>query len=186
LTSAFEIHAVTPECWADLVELFTRRGPRGGHRNSPASGCWCMYWRQRSNGNVALNRRRMNAIVRAGREPGLLAYEDGVPIGWVSIAAREDFPVLLRSPQYRPRDDDEDVWSIVCFTIDRDARRRGVAGALLDAAVRHAFARGASAVEAYPHAANDDDYMGCVPLYEQAGFVRLRDANKRAIYRLGG
>ena len=185
MTPALEIHPVTADRWDDMVELFTRRGPRGGHRNSPASGCWCMYWRRRSDGNVALNKRRMGAIVRAGREPGLLAYEDGTPIGWISIARREEFDLLLRSPQYRPRDADEGVWSIVCFTIDRHARRRGVAAALLDEAVRHAFACGASAVEGYPHVANDDDYMGCVPLYEDAGFLRVRDANKRAVYRRG-
>jgi ribosomal protein S18 acetylase RimI-like enzyme len=143
-----------------------------------------MYWRRRSNGDVALNKRRMGTIVRAGREPGLLAYdEDGAPIGWVSIAPREEYEVLLRSPQYRPRDEEQGVWSIVCFAIDRYARRQGVAAALLDAAVRHAFARGATAVEAYPHVANGDDYMGCVQLYEQARFVRIRGANKRAVYR---
>jgi ribosomal protein S18 acetylase RimI-like enzyme len=185
VTSAFEVHPVTPERWDDMVDLFSRRGPRGGHRNSPASGCWCMYWRQRSNGDVALNKRRMGSIVRAGREPGLLAYEEGMPIGWVAVAPRKEFTVLLRSPQYRPRDEDERVWSIVCFTIDRYARRRGVAAALLHAAVDHAFARGASAVEAHPHVAADDDYMGSVALYERAGFVRVRDANKRAVYRRG-
>jgi GNAT superfamily N-acetyltransferase len=183
LTSALDVHPVTPDRWDDMVALFTCRGPRGGHRNSPAATCWCMYWRQRSNGNVALNRRRMNAIVRAGREPGLLAYADGVPIGWISVAPRKEFHVLLRSPQYRPRDEDEGVWSIVCFTIDRPERRRGVAAALLDAAVDHAFARGATAVEAYPHVTSADDYMGSVPLYEQAGFVRVSNANKRAVYR---
>jgi GNAT superfamily N-acetyltransferase len=181
--SALAIHPVTPDRWGDMVDLFSGRGPRGGHRNSPASGCWCMYWRQRSNGDVALNKRRMGAIVRAGREPGLLAYDDGVPVAWISIAPRDDFAVLLRSPQHRPRDDDAGVWSIVCFVIDRYARRRGVAGALLDAAVDHAFARGATAVEAYPHVTARDDYMGSVPLYEDAGLVRVRDANKRAIYR---
>jgi GNAT superfamily N-acetyltransferase len=183
VTPDLEVHAVTPDRWDDMVELFSRRGPRGGHRNSPASGCWCMYWRQRSNGDAALNKRRIDGIVRAGREPGLLAYDEGVPIGWISVAPREEFPVLLRSPQYRPRDEDEGVWSIVCFAIDRDERRRGVAAVLLDAAVAHAFSRGAAAVEAYPHVTAPDDYMGSVPLYEQAGFVRIRDANKRAVYR---
>jgi hypothetical protein len=43
--------------------------------------------------------------------------------------------------------------------------------------------RGASAVEVYPHVSDPKDYMGSVPLYEDAGFVRVRDANKRAIYR---
>jgi GNAT superfamily N-acetyltransferase len=78
------------------------------------------------------------------------------------------------------------VWSIVCFTIDRHARRRGVAGALLDGAVEHALARGATSVEAYPHVGAGDDYMGSMALFEPAGFVRVRDANKRVIYRLGG
>jgi ribosomal protein S18 acetylase RimI-like enzyme len=182
-TAQLEVHPATRDRWNDMVELFSRRGPRGGSQNSPAAGCWCMYWRRRSNGDVALNKRRMSAIVRAGKEPGLLAYRDGVPVGWISVAPREEFEVLLRSPQYRPRDEDVGVWSIVCFTIDRDARRRGVAAALLEAAVEHAFVRGASAVEAYPHVSNGEDYMGSLRLYERARFIRVRDASKRAVYR---
>jgi ribosomal protein S18 acetylase RimI-like enzyme len=180
-----EIQPVTPDRWVDMVELFERRGPRGGHRNSPAYGCWCMYWRDRSVAHGAPKKRRMAAIVRAGREPGLLAYRDGAPVGWVSLAPRDEFRALLNSPQYRPRDEDEGVWSIVCFTIDRYARRAGVAAALLDAAVGYAFAHGASAVEAYPHVSSTSDYMGSVPLYEAAGFERVGDANKRAIFRRG-
>ena len=39
---------VTAERWEDMCLLFERRGPRGGFRNVPAYGCWCMYWRDRS------------------------------------------------------------------------------------------------------------------------------------------
>jgi ribosomal protein S18 acetylase RimI-like enzyme len=166
-----------------MVELFERRGPRGGHRNTPAMGCWCIYWRDRSVAHGTPKKRRMGALVRAGREPGLLAYDDGAPVGWVAVAPREEYKALLASPQYRPRDQDEGVWSIVCFAIDRYARKRGVASALLDAAVGHAFDHGAAAVEAYPHVSNLEDYMGSIRLYESAGFERLRDANKRAVYR---
>jgi GNAT superfamily N-acetyltransferase len=183
VTAAFEIHPVTRERWPDMVELFERRGPRGGHRNTPAYGCWCMYWRDRSLQHGTPKKRAMGALVRAGREPGLLAYDDGSPVGWISIAPREEFTAILQSPQYRPHDEDEGVWSIVCLAIDKPARQRGVAGELVHAAVGHAFARGASAVEAYPHVLDGRDYMGSVPLYERAGFVRVRDANKRAIYR---
>jgi ribosomal protein S18 acetylase RimI-like enzyme len=178
-----EVHPVTPERWGDMVELFERRGPRGGHRNTPAYGCWCMYWRDRSVAHGEPKKRRMASLVRSGREPGLLAYDDGVPVGWIAIAPREEFAALLRSPQYRPRDEDEGVWSVVCFAIDRYARRRGLAGELLDAAVAHAFAHGASAVEGYPHVSDPCDYMGAVTLYEDAGFERVRDANKRVIFR---
>ena len=179
-----EIHPVTPERWPDMVELFERRGPRGGHRNAPGYGCWCMYWRERQLAHGAPKKRAMSSLVRRGCEPGLLAYADGAPIGWVSVAPREEFNALLASPQYRPRTEERGIWSIVCFLVDRPAQRQGIAAALLNAATEHAFARGASAVEAYPHLANRADYMGSVPLYEKAGFKRLRDANKRAIYRL--
>jgi ribosomal protein S18 acetylase RimI-like enzyme len=183
VTAALEVHPVTPDRWPAMVELFERRGPRGGHRNTPAYGCWCMYWRDRSLPHGTPKKRAMGALVRAGREPGLLAYDDGEPVGWISIAPREEFEALLRSPQYRPRDEDEGVWSIVCLTIDRYARRRGIARALVEAALDFAFAHGAAAVEAYPHVSDPRDYMGSIPLYEGAGFERVRDANKRAVVR---
>jgi ribosomal protein S18 acetylase RimI-like enzyme len=168
-----------------MVELFERRGPRGGYRNIPAYGCWCMYWRDRSLSHGEPKKHAMEKLVRAGREPGLLAYEDGLPTGWVSVAPREEFGALLRSPQYRPRDEDEGVWSIVCFAVDRYAQRQGVAAVLLDAAVAHACAAGASTVEAYPHVSNRTDYMGNLDLFLAHGFRVVRDANKRAITRRG-
>jgi GNAT superfamily N-acetyltransferase len=180
---AVVIRPVTPERWPDLVELFERRGPRGGHRNVPAYGCWCMYWRDRSLAHGTPKKRAMGALVRAGREPGLLAYESGSPVGWVAVAPRHEYAALLRSPQYRPRDDDEGVWSIVCFTIDSDARRQGLAGQLLEAACEHARARGATTVEAYAHTAKPTDYMGGRRLYLDHGFRPVRAASKRTIVR---
>jgi ribosomal protein S18 acetylase RimI-like enzyme len=181
--SSREIHPVTPERWADMVELFERRGPRGGHRNVPAYGCWCMYWRDRSLGHGTPKKRAMGSIVRAGGEPGLLAYENSSPVGWVAVAPREEYTALLRSPQYRPHDDEERIWSIVCFAVDREAQGRGLSGDLLDAAVAHACARGAAAVEAYAHTSKENDYMGGLRLYLAHGFRPLREASKRTIVR---
>lgn len=178
------VHPVTPERWADLVELFERKGPRGGARNAPAYGCWCMFWRDRSLGHGAPKKRALGALVRAGREPGLLAYESGSPVGWVSIAPREEYAALLRSPQYRPRDEDEGVWSIVCFTVDKEARGRGVVDALLEGAVDYARAHGAACLEGYGHVADSKDYMGSRELFAAHGFRPLREATKRTIMRL--
>jgi ribosomal protein S18 acetylase RimI-like enzyme len=124
--------------------------------------------------------------VRAGREPGLLAYEDGVAVGWVAIAPRDEYTAIVKSPQYRPRESGggTSVWAIVCFAVDKEARGKGVATELVDAAVEYAFAHGATSVEAYPHVANATDYMGHVELYRRAGFAHVRDASKRAIVRI--
>ena len=145
-----------------------------------------MYWRDRALAHGDPKKRALEAIVREGREPGLLAYDAGVAAGWVSVAPREEFRAILRSPQYRPREagGGSSVWSIVCFAIDPDHRRQGLAAELLDAAVAHAFGHGATSIEAYPHVASRSDYMGHVDLYESAGFVHVRDANKRMIVRL--
>lgn len=177
---------MTPKRWPDMVELFERRGPRGGSKLSPAYGCWCMYWRDRTLPHGEPKKQAMQALVQKGREPGLLAYAAGVPVGWVSAAPRAEFPHILRSPQYRPRDEGggSSVWSVVCFAIDPDQRRHGLATVLLDAAVAHAFVRGATSIEAYPHNSSRTDYMGYVELYRRAGFASMRDANRRSVVRL--
>ncbi len=123
----------------------------------------------------------MRTRVQAGDQPGLLAYRQGVPVGWVSVGPRHDFSALLRSPTYRPVDDDEGVHVISCFYVHPDAKRQGVAGALLDAAVRHAFERGAVVVEAYP--GNPPDYKGRIEWFERRGFTPIRRAGKRTVMR---
>jgi len=181
-----QVAPLTPERWQDFVELFEQRGPRGGSRNSPAHGCWCMYWRDRSLVHGEPKKRAMAGLVRRRRETGLLAYRYGAAVGWVSIAPRHEYAALLASPQYRPRDEGggRSAWAIVCFVVDRPHHGTGVREALLAAAVEHAFAQGAGSVEAYPHVSAPHDYMGGIALYRRAGFAEVRAANKRAIVRL--
>jgi GNAT superfamily N-acetyltransferase len=174
---------VTGERWADLVDLFERRGPRGGRRNVPAHGCWCMYWRDRSLAHGTPKKRALGALVRAGKEPGLLAYDGPEAVGWISVASRESYAELLRSPQYRPREPEVGVWSIVCFVVDRPRQGEGVAGALLDGAVEHARKRSARQLEAYPHRTKTDNYMGHLGLFLGRDFEVVHETATRAVVR---
>jgi GNAT superfamily N-acetyltransferase len=140
-----------------------------------------MWWRQRT-GDAGKNKEAMRSLVRAGDEPGLLAYADDVPVGWVSVGRREQFGQLMRSPQYKPRDDDHDVFAIVCFYVDPRSQRSGVGSALLDSAIEWARDRGATAIEAYPNP--NPDFMGRLEAFEQRGFSRTRLAGKRSVVRL--
>lgn len=171
-----EIKPVTAERWDDLVELFERPGPRGGF--PMPSGCWCMWWRQRT-GDPSKNRAAMHEIVCCGGTPGLLAYEDTRPIGWVSVAPRSEFGQLMRSRTYGPTEAQSGVWSIVCFYVDARAKRRGIARALLAAALEHAVRRGANVIEAYPHELGD--YMGSPTMFAESGFEPVRAAGKRVV-----
>lgn len=183
---AVEVHPATPERWGDLVKLF---GPKGAY-----AGCWCMWFRltnaQFERGSGQGNRRRLKRLVDDGREPGLLAYLDGEPVGWVSVAPREEYGRVERSPTLK-RVDDRPVWSIVCFYIDRKRRGEGIGAALLDAAVDHAARRGARLVEGYPEIPRTDRmpsylaYTGVLSMFERAGFHQAARRGARPIMRRG-
>jgi GNAT superfamily N-acetyltransferase len=173
---------LTEDRWDDFVDLFTRPGPRGG-AGPGTSGCWCMWWRVR--GRPAENRAGMEALARAGAEPGLVAYDAGRPVGWISVAPRESHAQLMRSRSYRPPDEDTAVWSITCIYVHPAERRRRIAAVLLERAVEHAFERGATAVEAYPATVEArSDYMGSLHAYRRLGFVPVREASTRTVVRL--
>jgi ribosomal protein S18 acetylase RimI-like enzyme len=85
---------------------------------------------------------------------GMVAYLDGEPVGWVAVEPRAGYRRLRGSSvpwAGRTEDpDDPGVWAIVCFAIRPGFRRQGLTRPLATAAVEHARAHGASAVEAYP------------------------------------
>ncbi|HEY8743054.1 MAG TPA: GNAT family N-acetyltransferase [Chloroflexota bacterium] len=120
----------------------------------------------------------LQGLVRQGVPVGVLAYLDGEPVGWCSVAPRESYGALER---YRAlaRVDDVPVWSVVCFFIDRHVRRQGVTLGLLRAAVEYARSQGAEVIEGYPVEPGPRlyTYMGSPSTFRQAGFrdvVRLQ------------
>lgn len=125
----------------------------------------------------------MTALARRKRAPGLLAFEGDEPVGWIAIAPRTELKRIDTS-RATPRVDDEDVWVIPCITVRPTARGRGIALALIRAALAYAAKQGAPAVEAYPRAGaqhtNDDNaYFGTEPLFRRAGFKVIRKPLKR-------
>src|SRR5512147_2278405 len=128
-----ELHffPATPDRWKDLESLFGERGACGG--------CWCMAWRLSASdfdkNKGEKNRAAFKAVVRKGREPGVLAYADGDPIGWCAVAPREEYPRLERS-RVLARVDDQAVWSITCLFVKKQFRNHGVSAQLIEAAAK--------------------------------------------------
>lgn len=150
--------------------------------------CWCMFPRLNAKlerelpgpGNGSDRRRRaMSAIAAKRRAPGLLAYEGGEVVGWVAVAPRPEL-VRVDASKATPRVDGTPVWVIPCITVRRGARGRGVAQALIRAAVAYAGKHGAPSVEAYPRAGgarvhDDFAFIGTEALFRKAGFRKVRD-----------
>jgi GNAT superfamily N-acetyltransferase len=154
-------------------------------------GCWCMYPRLTAAmerellgpGTMTQRRRAgMETLARRRRAPGLLAFEGDEPVGWIAIAPRSELVRVDRS-RATPRVDDVDVWVIPCVTVRKTARGRGIALALIRAAVAYALEYGAPAVEAYPRAGgartgDGNAYFGTQALFRRAGFRVLRRPEK--------
>ena len=127
-------------------------------------------------------------MVSQRKVPGILAYADEQPIGWCSIAPREEFHRLERSRTLK-RIDDQPVWSVVCFFVAKPFRGKGVSTKLLEAAVKHAREQGAKIIEGYPTRSNVKQqdtavYTGLASMFLKARFIDCGSASKaRTIMR---
>jgi hypothetical protein len=152
-----------------------------------------MWWRltakQFEQQKGEANRRAMKRIVRSGEIPGLLAYHDGEPVGWCSVAPREAYPRLDRS-RILKRVDDHPVWSVVCFFVAKAYRRRGVMRSLIEAAIDYVGSQGGATLEGYPTEPKGERspdlflFHGVPSAFLEAGFVEVaRRSKNRPIMR---
>jgi GNAT superfamily N-acetyltransferase len=181
MSAKIEIRELGPELWSSLEKLFGQNGACGG--------CWCMFWRiedgeryQDVKGDQARTRQR--ALIRSGRSRGLLAFVGAEPVGWCAYGPRSEFPRLGRS-RTLACDDPKRAWSIPCFFVKAGFRGRGVARALLRAAVESVKREGAEVVEGYPvrlrageRARSSDAFTGTVPLFASEGFRILTNTSR--------
>ena len=162
-----EVHPVTPERQADFIRLFEARG-------SPHY-CWCMIYRDRKAHEMSKDekRHRMLALIASNTPIGLLAYEEGEPAAWCSIAPRQSFPKLERS-RAMPTGAAQPAWTVTCFFAKRPLRGAGVTHELLRAAVDYARANGASAIEGYPWdtSGNHSRFKGHSSAFRALGFAQ--------------
>jgi GNAT superfamily N-acetyltransferase len=178
---------LTPATWNDFIELFGAKGACGG--------CWCMNWRLMKGefdaGKGDQNRDRMKELVDSGSVPGLIAYIDKKPIGWISLSPRKEYIRLTKSRIFAPIDELDGVWSISCLFFAKPFQRRGLSSLLITEAVKHAQANGAKVVEAYPHDMGSGKslpapfvWTGITSSYIKAGFKEAaRRSKTRPIIR---
>ena len=168
-----EFHDVDDDRWNDLVELFEARG--GPHY------CWCMAWRRKlagKKGTKLVLKASLKARVDEGTPIGILGYLEGKPVAWCSIAPRSSYRPLGGPDE---PDDEESVWSIVCFFVPRKLRGQGVTVQLIEAAIARAKDCGAKIIESYPVDPTSPTYkfMGVTTVFQKAGFARIGPAGKR-------
>lgn len=169
-----DIRALTPELAEDFFTFFDHRAFVD---NPYWKGCYCTFFHrpERVSGEDAKHRptrrEQAKALIRDGVLRGYLAYDQGRVVGWCNANRKTGF---LRFGAVD--EGDREVLSIVCFVIDPERRRQGIARALLARVLQDAAQAGLHWAEAYPAPrakSESGHYHGPLALYESFGFQRI-------------
>jgi GNAT superfamily N-acetyltransferase len=199
-TSAEELTIVPANeaSWADLQAILGATGQ---------GGCYCQSFKR--------TRRSWTETTDEGRRQqfrdqvncddpdatatsGLVCFlhePDGtrVPVGWVAVEPRTCYPRILglrRTWTGREEEDkdDDSVWSVTCFVVRRNYRKRGISYALAAATLPYAKAHGARAVEGYPLITEPgrevvwgELFVGARQVFEAAGFTEVSHPTPRRV-----
>jgi ribosomal protein S18 acetylase RimI-like enzyme len=141
--------------------------------------CYCQFmyvdpargdWDSRTG---AQNRAAAGDRICSRRMQGLLAYRDGVALGWCHAGPRALMAGFAARPDADADADADRIGEITCFVVAKAQRRTGVATALLRAACAMLEGQGLAIAEAWPRAEPGSDakaYHGPLGMYLGAGF----------------
>jgi len=180
------VERLSPATRDDYLAFFDHeRGPAFSD-NPEWARCYCQFYRipraldwKTFTGDQ--NRIAASASIACGEAEGYLAKAGGETVGWLHAAPRHKLPHAFERLRVDPPDIDvpaREAAIVVCFVIAPAWRRRGVATALLDAALADLAARGIAIVDAFPFKAGDsasatDHYHGPESLFASRGFLPI-------------
>jgi GNAT superfamily N-acetyltransferase len=199
VTDDLRIVPANEASWEDLQAVFGTRGS--------AAGCQCQRFKlapRESFGSFPVEERAFRLRTQtncgqadAGTTSGLVAYRDGIPVGWCAVEPRTAYTGLLRvfrTPWVGRHEDktDDSIWAVTCVFARVGYRRQGISHALAKAAVYFARRRGARALEAYPMLVQPGEeitwgemLVGSRSIYSAAGMTEVgRPSPRRAVMRI--
>ena len=166
--------------WPDFAALVERH-------NGVWGGCWCMGFHAEGVGRhktAEQNRTEKECRVREGRAHAALVYAGDDCVGWCQFGTTDELPRIKHRRAYEQGLEALPDWRITCFFVDSGCRRRGVASAALDGALREIGRLGGGTVESYPQDTAGGTvsagflHNGTLSLFEHHGFERTRQIGK--------
>jgi GNAT superfamily N-acetyltransferase len=193
---ALRVERLTPRRRDDFLRFFDHeRGPAFAD-NPEWARCYCHFyevpaalpWQTFTAGQ---NRVAMAARIDSGEMEGYLAYAADDVVGWLNAQPRHKLPHCWARLEIDPPPIDVPPAAaavIVCFIVAAPWRRRGVAKALLDAALASFAERGIRVVDAFPFRSEPselpaDHYHGPAPLFRAAGFETIGGNDRMLVMR---
>lgn len=180
------IRPLSMQTWDAFEALATKH-------NGVWGGCWDAYFhpvredRETNPGGAKDYKRR---LVEAGLAHSALVFEDEVAIAWCQYGTPQEVPRIQKKKLVEVEGYEAPTFRVVCFFVDRDHRRTGVAGDALAGALGLIADAGGGVVEGYPHDTQGRKtsasflYSATRSLFERAGFDFVRAVGKdRALMR---
>ena len=162
------LEAATWDAFAALAEK----------HNGVWGGCWCTYFHPAcaEKGTPNWTRNYKQRLVHEGRAHAALVFDGDAAVAWCEYGPPEELPNIHHRREYEAGMESPPGYRLTCIFVDRDYRRRGVAGIALAGALDLIAAAGGGVVEGYPHDTQGKRksasflYNGTRSLYERAGF----------------
>jgi len=124
-------------------------------------------------------------LIENGYMQGYVVYENKKVIGWCNVGDKRAYSSLSKGEGVKA----EGIKSIVCFVIQKEYRRQGIARKIIKRIIKDSKKDGTIIIEAYPDykAGNDfDHFHGPEQLYKEEGFKEEKEGkSKKVVYRIG-
>ena len=131
------------------------------------------------------NRSSVIKFIDENKMKGYLAYDNGKPVGWCNANDRINYQSLMKYYDLAGNPEDK-VCSIVCFLINPDYRRKGVAQKLLEQICADYKLSDYDYLEAYPGKGKlscEGNYKGPLNLYKKLDFIIYKEYENYYVVR---
>jgi GNAT superfamily N-acetyltransferase len=182
VVSEYEIRALDAWTWDAYARLLEK------HNGCGFGGCWCTWFHSREGRPEGEKGRPWKErLVREGNAHAALVFDGDDAVAWCQYGTPDELPNIHHRKEYEAtRTDEPPDYRITCIFVDRDYRRKGVAGMALRGAVELIAQAGGGVVEGYPHDLQEGEKMRSTflynttrSLYEQTGFSYDRPKGKK-------
>ena len=177
--SEYEIRALDASTWDAFARLVEK------HNGCGFGGCWCTWFHVIGKPEGEKGRPLKERLVREGKAHAALVFDGDDAVAWCQYGSPDELPNIHHRKEYEAtRTDELPHYRLTCIFVDRDYRRRGVAGVALRGALDLIAKAGGGVVEGYPQDTQGKKvsstflYNATRSLYEQTGFSYDRPKGK--------
>jgi GNAT superfamily N-acetyltransferase len=181
--SEYMVRPLGPDTWEAFARL-------AGRHNGVWNGCWCTWFhasvaeRGGKERTSESNRALKQGLVSQDRAHAALVFDGDEAVAWCQYGTPAELPNIKHRKEYDAVAGEPPDYRLTCFFVDKNYRRKGVAGVALQGALQLIAEAGGGVVEAYPQDTGGQKvsasflYSVTRSLFEQAGFSYVRHQGK--------